>query len=414
MLRMSSFDTILLRLEKSSPDNDIVHLIEHVSKNALQLEEVAALAQKLAGTGSSLPTIQGPSADLASTGGPSSLSTLLCPLFLRLKGFTIPKLAVPGRPAGGIDVLATIPGYKTTLRPDEVVRCLEECGYCHFLASDDFVPLDARMFRLRQEIGAQDNPFLAMASLISKKLAAQVDHVRLDVRVGRHGNFGHTLEDARFNARMFNSVAKMVGLDSACFLTNADSLYQPYIGRGEALVALDSLFRGQASRWLAEHFRTCWRMTETLNGDMQIPDGTILRDVFAENLAAQGTNIREFDLRVNRVRESGKSMIRAQSSDYLSVNINLMRQMLVQGQAFHSSDRGLFSDPCGIELLCRPGQPVEADQPLARVRGIETLEQIAGRTKASIADAISVAPMCELEHHPGGEFEAEWVTEGVT
>lgn len=181
-LRMSSFNTFLLRLEKSSSDNDIVHLIEHASRNALQLEEVAALAQRLAGTGHSLPTIQGPSADLASTGGPSSLSTLLCPLFFRLKGFTIPKLAVPGRPAGGIDVLATIPGYKTTLRPEEVVRCLEECGYCHFLASDDFVPLDARMFRLRQQIGAQDNPFLAIASLISKKLAAQVENVRLDVR----------------------------------------------------------------------------------------------------------------------------------------------------------------------------------------------------------------------------------------
>ena len=353
---MSSFNAILLRLEKSSPDNDITRLIDHVSGNALQLDEVAALAQKLAGTGCSLPTIQSPSADIASTGGPSSLSTLLCPLFLRLKGFKIPKLAVPGRPAGGIDVLATIPGYKTVLRSEEVIRCLEECGYCHFLASDDFVPLDARMFRLRQQIGAQDNPFLAIASLISKKLAAQVDHVRLDVRVGRHGNFGHTLDEARFNARMFNSVAKMVGLDSACFLTNADSLYQPYIGRGEALVALDSLFRHQASRWLTEHFRACWRMTETLNGDMQIPDGTILREIFAENLEAQGANIRAFDLRVNRVRESSKSIIRAQSGGYLSVNINVMRQMLVQGQASHSSDRGLFSDPCGIELLCRPGQ----------------------------------------------------------
>ena len=113
--------------------------------------------------------------------------------------------------------MATIPGYKSSLRLDEVVRCIEDCGYCHFLASDDFVPLDARMFRLRQEIGAQDNPYLTTASLISKKLAVQVNHVRLDVRVGRHGNFGHTREDARVNARMFNSVANMVGIDSGLF-----------------------------------------------------------------------------------------------------------------------------------------------------------------------------------------------------
>ena len=411
---MSSFNTILLKLEKSSPDKDIVHLIEHVSRNALQLEEVAALAQKLADTGSALPTIQGPSADLASTGGPSSLSTLLCPLFLRLKGYTVPKLAVPGRPAGGIDVLATIPGYKTSLSCKEVVQCLKECRYSHFLASDDFVPLDARMFRLRQEIGARDNPFLTMASLISKKLAAQVDHVRLDVRVGRHGNFGHTLEDARLNARMFNSVARLVGLDAGCYLTDATSIYQPYIGRGQALVALADLFEGQASHWLTEHFQTCWRMTETLSGDMPIPDGTVLRDVFAENLGAQGTNISEFDLRVNEVRRSEKATFRAPSSGYLSVNINLLRQMLVQAQVSHGSDTDLFSDPSGIELLCRPGQQVEADQPLARVQGIATLEQVANRSRASITDVFSVVPLRDSGQRTYGGFEAEWVLEGAT
>ena len=413
-MRMFTFNDLLTSLEKTSTDNDIVRLVQHVSQNAIQLEEVAALASKLADTGASLPASPHPAADVASTGGPSSLSTLICPLFLRLKGYTVPKLAVPGRPAGGIDVLATIPGYKTSLSRKEVVQCLKECRYSHFLAGREFVPLDARMFRLRQEIAAQDNPYLAAASLISKKLAASVNYVRLDVRVGPHGNFGRTLEDARLNARMFNSVARLVGLDSGCYLTDATSIYQPYIGRGQALVALADLFDGQASHWLTEHFQTCWSMTETLNGDMAIPDGTALRDVFADNLGAQGTNISEFDLRVNEVRESEKATLRAPSTGYLSVNIKLLRQMLVQAQASHGSATDLFSDPSGIELLCRPGQQVEADQPLARVQGIATLEQVANRSKASITDVFSVAPLCDSGQRTYGGFEAEWVLEGAT
>lgn len=410
---MSTFDNLLNRLEKSSTDNDIIRLIQHVSRNALQLEEVATLSSKLADTGVSLSLSSCQAADIPSTGGPSSLSTLICPLFLRLKGYTVPKLAVPGRPAGGIDVLATIPGYKASLSREQVVQCLEECRYSHFLAGGEFVPLDARMFRLRQRMGVQDNPYLTTASLVSKKLAASVNYVRLDVRVGPHGNFGRTLEEARLNARMFNDVARLVGLDSGCYLTDATSIYQPYIGRGQALVALAELFYGQASSWLTEHFQTCWKMTETLSGDIPMPDGPTLREAFADNLKAQGSNIREFDLRVNEIRQSEKATLRAPSSGHLSVNIDLLRQMLVQAQASYDATSSLFPDPCGIELLCRPGQQVEAEQPLARVQGMATLEQIASRSKSSIMDVFSVAPLCGPELQPHYGFKAEWVMEGT-
>ena len=177
---------------------------------------------------------------------------------------------------------------------------------------------------------------------------------------------------------------------------------------------MDRLFHDHASHWLTEHFRTCWRMTETLCGDIPMPDGTTLRDVFADNLRAQGTDIRRFDLRVNEIRQSDKSTLRAQSTGYLTVNVNMMRQVLVQAQASHRSARGFFPDPCGIELLCRPGQRVEADQPLARVRGIATLEEIVRRNKASITDVISVVPLCESGHPADGGFEAEWVMDGAT
>ena len=106
----------------------------------------------------------------ASTGGPASLSTLLCPLYLRDLGFVVPKLGVPGRPAGGIDVLAQVPGYQVELDATEIFRVLDRCGYAHFLAGPEFAPLDAALFRYRQKAGAQNVTALAVASILPDRL----------------------------------------------------------------------------------------------------------------------------------------------------------------------------------------------------------------------------------------------------
>ena len=384
-------------------------MVTYVSQNDLALHEVASLSQRLAFTGSTLPSGANTTADVPSTGGPSSLSTLICPLFLRWKGFTVPKLAVPGRPAGGVDVLATIPGYRTGLNRDEVILCLEQCQYAHFSAGKDFVPLDARMFAMRQKMGSQDNPHLVIASLISKKLAASVVKVRLDVRVGPHGNFGRTIEEARTNARMFNNVARTVGLDSACYLTDATSIYQPFIGRGEALVALDDLFNDQASDWLAEHVQSCWQMTENVSANGAYPKGSGLRQIFADNLAAQGSSIRAFSLRVDEVRGSNKETIRARSSGHVQIDIPELRRLLVHTQVSFPSGRTLFSDPCGVELLCRPGQEVEAGQQIALVRGIDKVRGIGGTTGVHLESVISIIPTTDTTGQMRDRFNPEWV-----
>lgn len=401
-------------LKITSDDRGIARLVHHISRQGINLRETASLSRKLAEAGYALPVVENDTADIPSTGGPSSLSTLICPLILRSKGFTVPKLGVPGRPAGGIDVLATIPRYETNLNRDEVVRCLEECGYAHFLAGEQFVPLDARMFRIRQEVGEQANPPLVVASLISKKLAASVGRVRLDVRVGPHGNFGHTLEDARINARIFNGVAQLVGLDSGCYLTDATAVYQPYIGRGEALVALDDLFNDVPSPWLKEHVESCWKMTENLKVGTEEPSGGMLKKIFADNLEAQGSSIREFERRVDEVRESSKTTIRAASSGYLQIDLDKLRRLLVHAQANDRSKLSPFPDPCGVELLCRPGLWVDAGQPLARLRGFETLRRVANAAVETVDTAIAVVPhMIELSADSETGFDSEWVMRGV-
>src|SRR5438309_6583735 len=78
--------------------------------------DIAYLATRLAKSGELLSKFDNQLvADVASTGGPSSLSTVLCPLYLARGGAIVPTLGVPGRPAGGTDILACVHGFTSSL-----------------------------------------------------------------------------------------------------------------------------------------------------------------------------------------------------------------------------------------------------------------------------------------------------------
>ena len=134
--------------------------------------------------------------------------------------------------------MAQIPGFKFKLGQSEFEKIIVKSGYAHSLARDDFAPLDAEFFRYRQKIGAQAVGTLAIASLLSKKVASHISEVGLDVRVAPHGNFGSDWKTARKNAKQFCRVAKLLNIRAVCVLTDGTSPYQPFIGRGESLVAL--------------------------------------------------------------------------------------------------------------------------------------------------------------------------------
>lgn len=188
---MSSFRALVDSLALDTPEERAAELVLAARDGAPTEDDLAHLATHLARSGESLQAPDSThAADIPSTGGPSSLSTLLCPLYLRSMGYVVPKIGVPGRPAGGVDVLAQIPGYRADLTSLEAEKLLRETGYVHLLAADSFAPLDAHLFFLRKRLGAVNVPSLAVASLLSKKLVAGVSVVGLDVRVAPHGNFG--------------------------------------------------------------------------------------------------------------------------------------------------------------------------------------------------------------------------------
>lgn len=330
-------------------------------------EDIAELALALARSGATIEPSRN-HMDVASTGGPTSLSTLIAPLQLAASGAGVPALAVPGRPAGGIDSIGTLPNYRVGLTPDEVQAVLARCRYAHFIAGHEFAPLDAELFKFRQEHGAQASPALAIASLLSKKIAVGVTRVALDVRVAPHGNFGAHPEEAEASAARFSRIAQHLGIDAHCWLTDATVPYQPWIGRGETIAALHLALVDRADGTLATHVRTCLRIAD----DLRPPEGETRpqrKALFANHLEAQGSSWEVFTRRATAVEQAPRAEVLAPTDGHVVVNLPALRRLLVAEQARVPAPRGTaFSDPAGLVLARDPGVFLEAGEVVALVR----------------------------------------------
>jgi thymidine phosphorylase len=359
----------------------------------LDAGSVAWLARRLADSGDLLRT-RAHSADIASTGGPGSLTTLLCPLILRAHGCVVPKLAVQGRPAGGVDVLGSLDGYRVDLDAAEAESCMDACGYVHLLAGRRFAPLDAELFVLRQEIGGQGIPSLVAASLLSKKLAAGSPVAGLDIRVGPHGNFGRDLREAEANASLFEGAAAECGLKPLVFVGQASAVEQPWIGRGEALSALDLLFAGEADDWLLRHAGRCAELAahvaraagvavQAAEWDPRLAG--LAQEAMRANLVAQGSSLDALREKAAEVRRSESFELGAARTGLVEIDAGALRSALVGAQvAVH----GRFPDPSGVRLLVEAGTDVECGDPVAVVR-CQTSQP--GPTLEQLSTAISVS-----------------------
>ena len=366
--------TFLKQIKFDASDDNLQSIIKlFKTKYPSDPEAAAALATLLAASGKFLAPISSAVADVASTGGPSSLSTLLSPLYLRAAGLLVPKLGVPGRPAGGIDCLAQIPGYKTVLDVDQVLSILESGGYAHFLAQGELAPLDGRMFNLRQSSDAQKIPSLVAASLLAKKLAVGVKIAGLDIRVAQHGNFGENWEIATNNAILFEKTAEMLGIKAFPVLTDARHLYQPYIGRRESLMALQDFFENTATEWLEEHCITCKSLALTCVPEesrlcaAKAPRSS-LRQHFEQNLMDQGADPRDYHALVMATKKEHKNFLVAKHAGFCFYDLSKLRNILLKFQKAFDCYGEEFPDPVGIKFMTRSGTYVENGTVLASFR----------------------------------------------
>lgn len=354
-------------------ENDFFEIVKKYDDKNVSDEEIIQLIHALANSGEVMK-FSGCVYDFASTGGPSSLSTLLVPLYLHGLGVNVINLAVPGRPAGAVDVLAQIEGYDL----DRFDNMSKEPFYIHLVANDKFVPMDKALFEYRKKVNKVNVSNLAIASILSKKVASGAKRIGLDIRVSEFGNFGSDWETCRDNAIKYNRLAKILGIESLCFLSDANIPYQRYIGRGESLEALYDIFMGTADEQLMEHVKYCEYIARCLVAKEKEMVRFITKEVdltmlFKKNLEAQGTEYNQFLHAVERVKEQPHIIIRADRDGYIQYNLKNIREFIVARQ---KGEREMlrYPDRCGVKLLCNVGEYVSKEEPIISIRCVESAD----------------------------------------
>jgi len=365
---------------RTSSFDDWIH---QARTGTLTDDGIAQLAQTLAASGARLRS-RDRSADLASTGGPGSISTIWGPAALVATGSSVAKLGVPGRPAGGIDVLRQIEGYRSNLDERAAEKVLDQCGYVHLLAGTRFAPMDAAMFAYRQRNGAQDIPALAIASLLSKKLATGTGNAGLEVRAGPHGNFGADRGAAVENAERYCRAADLLGLRGVCFVTDGTQLQQPYLGRGEALLALSLLLDGRECDWLGQHVHDCECWCEMLVGETRAPRLAVAQAIL-DNISAQGGDLNSLRHRATTVSSGHRWTVTSTGAGTVQYSPGALRYAIVAAR--RPDTAGTFDDSAGLILIARPGSRVDPGQPLVSVR---CEEAVRGQLIGDVERAISI------------------------
>jgi thymidine phosphorylase len=154
----------------------------------LSREESAALTRAMARSGRTLdwPDVEGPILDKHSTGGiGDTVSLILAPAVAACGGY-VPMIAGRGlgHTGGTIDKLEAIPGYNTAPDAETFGRCVRDVGCAIIGQTDDLAPADKRLYAVRDVTATIESIPLLTASILSKKLAAGLEALVLDVKTG--------------------------------------------------------------------------------------------------------------------------------------------------------------------------------------------------------------------------------------
>ena len=130
--------------------------------------------------------LPGPVLDKHSTGGIGDCVSLLLAPALAACGAYVPMISGRGlgHTGGTLDKLEAIPGFRTGLSEDQLARA--DCATCAAPSSrpaTEIAPADRRLYAIRDVTGTVESIDLITASILSKKLAAGLEALVLDVKV---------------------------------------------------------------------------------------------------------------------------------------------------------------------------------------------------------------------------------------
>jgi len=320
-----------------------------------------------------LSPIAKPTVDKHSTGGVGDkVSLILAPLVASC-GAAVPQLSGRGlgHTGGTLDKLESIPGFRAGLTPAETLDVLATAGCVICAAGSGLAPADRRLYALRDVTGTVESIPLIASSIMSKKIAEGTGALVLDVKVGA-GAFMTGYDRARELAETMVALGEEHGVRTRALLTRMDVPLGRAVGNAVEVAESVQALHGEGPDDLME-------VTLALAGQMLDLAG-LAGDTAGDPAAA---------LADGRALASWRAMIRAQGGDPDAPLPRAAHTRTLTAPAsgwltgldalkvgtaawWLGAGRARKEDPvsaaAGVICLAKPGEAVQAGQPLLELR----------------------------------------------
>jgi len=374
----------------------------------MTLPERVALTEAMRDSGDVLSwALPGPVLDKHSTGGVGDNVSLMLAPALAVCGAYVPMISGRGlgHTGGTLDKFDSIPGYNTQPDIDTLRRVTAEIGCAIIGQTGEVAPADKRLYGIRDVTATVESVDLITASILSKKLAAGLEGLVLDVKCGS-GAFMDSVPKARELAESLVRVANDAGCRTSALITDMNEPLARAAGNAlEVQNAVDFLTGREIDSRL-------WDVTVALGAELlanaKLAAGVeagaeMMLDAFQSGKAAErfGQMVAALGGPVDFVEKPGSYLAKAALVAEIYVPeagfINAidtrgvgMAVVALGGGRTRSSDP--IDHSVGLDWLAGIGQHVDGEQPIARVhaRDAATLAEAKQRLIAAynISDTV--------------------------
>lgn len=229
-------------------DSQAAALTMAVFLNGLNTEETVTFTLAMRDSGDVLTwnNLNGPIVDKHSSGGVGDkVSLMLAPMIAACGGY-VPMISGRGlgHTGGTLDKFDSIPGYKTMPDNDLFRKTVKEVGCAIIGQTGNLAPADKKIYAIRDVCGTVESVHLITASILSKKLAAGLDCLVMDLKCG-NGAFMDNLDSARELAHSIVNVANLAGTKTNAVLTDMNQVLGKTVGNAVEVAEAVQYLKGE-------------------------------------------------------------------------------------------------------------------------------------------------------------------------
>lgn len=363
------------------PDYQLSAFLMAVVFNGMTQAELDAWTGAMLRSGDvlDLSYIRRPKVDKHSTGGVGDkISIPLAPVAAAC-GLVVPMMSGRGlgHTGGTLDKLESIPGFSVQVEPKAFAAQLQDIGLVMIGANERLVPADQRIYALRDATGTVPSLPLISSSIMSKKLAEDIDGLLLDVKIGS-GAFLRSHEGAVELATAMVGIGRQHHTTVTAILTNMEQPLGRAVGnaneiaesvmvlRGEGPSDVDTLTRVFAVEMLRLAGETDHAAAEA-QVDAAITSGAAY-DVFLKLVESQGGDVGAIeDLSLLPTAPEAHYVSASRSGFVARCDAYEIGVAAVRLGAGRATKDATIDPSVGFEILVKVGEEVTEGQPLAKV-----------------------------------------------